>query len=79
MDSSTIIEFKLASDALPVATVKLFVDQQSFLGYRHADGIWRFLFSPKESKRFTYEIRSDKPGVKPLTGAFTAVMPSAGS
>lgn len=79
VEAFSIVEFKLASDALPVATCKLIVDGQSFPGVRHADGSWRFLFSPKEAKTFTYEIRSDKPGVPPLAGAFTAVMPAAGS
>ncbi|TWI62621.1 inosine-uridine preferring nucleoside hydrolase [Pseudoduganella lurida] len=79
VEAFSIVEFRLASDALPVAATRLFVDGQSFPGYRHADGSWRFLFSPKEAKTFSYEIRSDKPGVAPLKGAFTAVMPAAGS
>lgn len=79
VEAFSIVEFKLAPDALPVATSKLFIDKQSFPGYRHEDGSWRFLFSPKEAKTFHYEIRSDKPGVEPLKGAFTAVLPKAGS
>lgn len=79
VEAFSIVEFKLASDALPVATAKMVVDQQSFPGYRHADGSWRFLFSPKEAKTFSYEIRSDKPGATPVKGAFTAVLPSADS
>jgi hypothetical protein len=79
VEAFSIVEFKLAGDALPVATTKLFIDRQSFPGYRHEDGTWRFLFSPKEAKTFTYEIRSDKPGVAPVTGAFTAVMPAPDS
>lgn len=79
VEAFSIVEFKVASTALPVATTKLFIDKQSFPGYRHEDGSWRFLFSPKEAKTFQYEIRSDKPGVAPLKGAFTAVMPPAGA
>ncbi|WP_338762994.1 DUF1593 domain-containing protein [Massilia sp. METH4] len=78
VEAFSVVEFKLARDALPVATSKLFIDGQSFPGHRHEDGTWRFLFSPKEAKTFVYEIRSDKPGVAPIAGAFTAVMPAAG-
>ncbi|MET0264799.1 MAG: DUF1593 domain-containing protein [Duganella sp.] len=60
--------------ARPVAT--LVVDRQEFAGHVNADGSWHFLFSPKEAKRWSYEIRSNHPGLDGQRGAFTSVMPS---
>jgi hypothetical protein len=50
----------------------LVVDRQEFTGYPAADGTWRFLFSPKEAKTWSYRIKSNHPGLDGLTGGFTS-------
>jgi len=50
------------------------VDRQEFPGYPQPDGSWRFLFSPKEDKAWSYRIASDHPGLDGQTGAFTSRM-----
>ncbi|MCG2584134.1 DUF1593 domain-containing protein [Massilia sp. TS11] len=54
------------------ARAQLVVDQQRFNGYPHADGSWRFLFSPKESKTWHYRVESTDPGLHGQSGAFTS-------
>jgi hypothetical protein len=53
----------------------LVVDGQEFPGARGADGAWRFLFSPKDAKAWSYAIASDDPAVDGRRGGFTAVLP----
>jgi len=57
------------------ATAALEVDGQRFPGHRDADGAWRFLFSPKRSKRWSYRIVSDHPALDGRSGGFTSVDP----
>lgn len=60
--------------AQPHAT--LLVDRQEFAGTLAPDGAWHFLFSPKESKKWSYQIRSNHPGLDGQRGAFTSRLPT---
>lgn len=53
----------------------LIVEKQEFPGFLADDGSWRFLFSPKDARTFTYRIASNHPGLDGRTGAFTAMLP----
>lgn len=61
-----------AAPAQPHAV--LVVDRQEFAGTLEQDGAWHFLFSPKESKKWSYQIRSNHPGLDGQGGAFTSRM-----
>jgi PelA/Pel-15E family pectate lyase len=54
----------------------LIVDKQEFKGTLEKDGAWHFLFSPKESKTWSYRIRSNHPGLDGQTGGFTSRLPA---
>lgn len=54
----------------------LVIDRQEFVGFADGEGAWRFFFSPKEAKSWTYRIVSDHPGLDGQTGAFTSRNPS---
>jgi hypothetical protein len=54
---------------------KLVVEKQEFAGFYAADGTWRFLFSPKDARPFSYQIVSNHPGLDGQTGAFTSELP----
>lgn len=53
----------------------LVVDRQEFTGFPDTKGAWHFLFSPKETKSWTYRITSNHPGLDGQTGAFTSFLP----
>jgi pectate lyase len=55
----------------------LVVDGQEFPGFPSSDGVWRFLFSPKEAKTWSYRITSNHPGLDGQTGGFTSINPAA--
>lgn len=52
----------------------LHIDKQEFPGFAQPDGSWRFLFSPKEDKTWSYRIASNHPGLDGQAGAFTSRM-----
>jgi hypothetical protein len=54
----------------------LVVDKQEFAGYPGADGAWRFLFSPKEARTWSYRIASNHPGLDGRTGGLTSRDPA---
>jgi hypothetical protein len=56
----------------PNAGAKLVVDSQEFIGFPTGNGVWHFLFSPKQVKKWSYRIVSGEP-VHGQTGAFTSV------
>lgn len=56
----------------PQAHAHLLVDRQEFAGWQSEDGVWHFLFSPKETKSWTYRVVSNHPGLDGKTGAFTS-------
>lgn len=53
----------------------LVIDRQEFTGFACVDGTWRFLFSPKEAKSWSYQIASNHPGLNGQSGAFTSRNP----
>ncbi|HEX2852330.1 MAG TPA: nucleoside hydrolase-like domain-containing protein, partial [Opitutaceae bacterium] len=57
------------------ARAALVVDNQQFPGFPGADGAWRFIFSPKEPKTWSYRIASNHPGLDGQTGGFTSKNP----
>jgi hypothetical protein len=57
------------------ASAKLVVDSQEFTGFPTENGMWHFLFSPKQVKKWSYRIVSDQPSLNGRTGAFTSVFP----
>lgn len=54
----------------------LVVDNQKFPGFVGSDGVWHFLFSPKDAKPWSYLITSNHPGLDGQTGGFTSFMPA---
>ena len=67
-----------ATAAAPAhATAALVVERQEFPGFKDDAGAWHFLFSPKESKAWSYSIQSTHPGLNGQTGGFTSVWPTA--
>lgn len=54
----------------------LIIDRQEFIGFADGEGAWRFIFSPKEAKSWTYRIASNHPGLDGQTGAFSSRNPS---
>lgn len=62
---------------LPADTrAALIVDGQKFPGFADADGRWHFLFSPKESKTWSYRVASNHPDLDGRAGAFTSRAPA---
>lgn len=59
-----------------VPSARLVIDNQEFPGFHTPDGSWRFLFSPKQAKRWSYRIASNDVRIDGLTGAFTSVLPT---
>jgi len=53
----------------------LVVDRQEFTGFRDPQGAWHFLFSPKESKTWTYRVTSNHVELDGQTGSFTSFLP----
>ncbi|WP_342116571.1 DUF1593 domain-containing protein [Pseudoduganella sp. OTU4001] len=69
-----IIELVLRPDGKAPAQPQaaLLVDKQAFTGFLGEDGAWHFLFSPKESKAWSYRIKSNHPGLDGQAGGFTS-------
>jgi hypothetical protein len=61
--------------APPNAGARLAVDNQEFTGFPGGDGAWHFLFSPKQVKKWSYQIVSDHPGLNGQTGGFMSTFP----
>ncbi len=68
--------YQSAGPVPPAATATLVVDRQEFAGFADEDGIWHFLFSPKEAKTWSYTIKSNVPWLNGQTGGFTSQLPS---
>ncbi len=56
----------------PGATAALVVDNQEFPGFASEHGMWRFFFSPKETKTWSYRVRSSLPELDGKRGSFTS-------
>jgi hypothetical protein len=54
----------------------LVVDRQEFPGWADEHGVWHFLFSPKETKTWSYRIKSNVSSLDGQTGGFTSVPPA---
>ncbi|MFM2081993.1 MAG: hypothetical protein RL380_684 [Verrucomicrobiota bacterium] len=59
----------------PSATATLVVDKQNFPGFADDAGAWHFIFSPKQSKPWSYTIKSVNPALDGRIGGFTSVAP----
>lgn len=70
------INYRVPGDAPREAKAQLVVDDQRFPGFDLGQGAWRFLFSPKLVKKWSYRIESNHPGLNGQTGGFTSVYPS---
>lgn len=70
------IIYRPAAPAPTATTATLVVDRQEFPGFRDDEGLWHFLFSPKEAKAWSYVIKSTHPGLDGQTGGFTSVWPT---
>lgn len=68
------LRYRPAGSAPAAARASLVIDRQEFPGYPQPDGSWRFLFSPKEDKTWTYRIASNHPNLDGQTGGFTSRM-----
>jgi hypothetical protein len=78
VEAYSIVEllYRLPAPAGAGATAALVVDQQEFPGFVDAAGVWHFLFSPKEAKKWDYTIRSTHPALDGRTGSFTSTRPA---
>lgn len=71
------LRYRLPAPSPGGATAKLVIDDQEFPGFAGDDGTWRFLFSPKLPKEWTYVIRSSDPRLDGQTGGFTSTLPAS--
>jgi hypothetical protein len=80
VETYSIIEiiYRLRAAAGADARATLVVDQQEFPGFADKGGVWHFLFSPKEAKKWNYAIRSTHPELDGQTGGFTSTLPAPG-
>jgi hypothetical protein len=78
VETFAIMEFlyRPAGTAPGAPQASLVIDKQEFPGFAQPDGSWRFLFSPKEDKTWTYRIKSSHPGLDGQAGAFVSRMPA---
>lgn len=65
-----------AAPAGQTPAASLVVDGQEFPGWADGQGGWHFLFSPKQTKTWTYRIKSNVPGLEGQSGGFTSVLPA---
>jgi len=57
------------------STATLVVDKQNFPGFADEAGVWHFIFSPKDTKTWSYTIKSTWPALAGKTGGFTSYWP----
>jgi hypothetical protein len=79
VENYSIIEliYRLPTPAAAGTKAALVVDRQEFPGFTDEAGVWHFLFSPKEAKRWEYTIRSSDPRLDGQAGGFTSLWPAA--
>jgi len=58
------------------AKAALVVERQEFPGFADDHGAWHFIFSPKDAKSWSYQIKSNHPGLDGQTGGLTSRMPA---
>jgi hypothetical protein len=78
VEAYSIVEiiYRLPAPAAAGTRATLVVAQQEFPGFADKAGVWHFLYSPKEAKKWDYTIRSTHPKLDGQTGSFTATWPS---
>jgi hypothetical protein len=65
----------LGPDAPANPEGRMIVTNQSLIGHPDGQGNLRFRFCPRDPREFTYEIRSNAPGLDGKKGAITAFLP----
>lgn len=65
-----------AADVSSNATAVLVVDKQNFPGFKDDQGVWHFIFSPKDAKVWNYTIKSTQPSLDGKAGGFTSYWPT---
>jgi hypothetical protein len=80
VETYSIVEilYRLPASAAAGTKAALVVDGQEFPGFPDKAGVWHFLYSPKQAKRWDYTIRSSDPGLDGQTGSFTSTWPTPG-
>ncbi|MCC2957613.1 DUF1593 domain-containing protein [Massilia sp. IC2-477] len=68
--------YRPAGTAPASPRASLVVDKQEFPGDPQPDGSWRFRFSPKEAKAWSYRIASNHPGLDGQQGSFSSRNPA---
>jgi hypothetical protein len=71
------LRYHLSSNVPSNASATLIMDRHESPGFRDENGVWHFLLSLKESKTWSYMIKSAHPDLNGRTGAFTSYWPSA--
>jgi len=65
--------YRVATPRPREARAVLVADKQEFRGYLAADGMWHFLFCPKDTKTWTYVLKSNVPELDGKGGSFTSL------
>jgi hypothetical protein len=78
VETYSIVEiiYRLPAPAAAETRATLVVDQQEFPGFADTAGVWHFLYSPKEAKKWEYTIRSTNPKLSGQSGSFTSHWPA---
>jgi hypothetical protein len=78
VEAYSIVEllYRLPAPAGAGTKAALVVDQQEFPGFVDEVGVWHFLFSPKEAKKWDYAIRSTHSALDGRRGSFTSTRPA---
>lgn len=72
------IIYQVATNAPMNATANLIMDKQKFPGFKDDAGSWHFIFSPKDSKTWSYTIQSSVLALNGQTGGFASYRPTLG-
>jgi len=67
--------YRPAGPVPATAKATLVVDRQEFTGFLDDSGAWHFIFSPKDAKTWSYQIKSNHPGLDGQSGSLTSRMP----
>jgi hypothetical protein len=70
------IRYRLPTPSPSGAKARIEILKQPWEGFADSDGVWHFIYSPKEPGRLSYTIHSTDPRLDGQTGGFTAVLPA---
>jgi hypothetical protein len=70
------IVYRLPTSSPPGAKATIEILKQPWEGFADTDGVWHFIYSPKEPGRLSYTIHSTDARLDGQTGGFTAVLPA---